>query len=110
MITDAARHMTGAELNAVTQQPQTADERARKIVQAISRMAPAGLTTVLVTHGAFANRLGRLLIGREKWDNFAYGELAELACASSEDCGAGRWHVVGERWAPAGSSGRSRVA
>lgn len=100
--------VTGAELNALTRLPQTSDERAQQIVAAIERMAPVGRTTVLCTHGAFANRLGRLLLAKDAWPNFAYAEVAELEC-DGDDCGAGKWRVVG-RWAPAGDAGRSKNA
>ena len=38
-------------------------------------------------------------------------EVAELTCATGEDCGAGKWQVAGDRFAPAGAdAGRGRNA
>lgn len=100
---------TGVELDASTHQPQCAEERARRVVAALSQLAPPGSTTVLVTHGRFARRLGELLLGHT-CGNFAYSELAELVCVDGEDCGAGKWSAVGERWSPSGDAGRSSMA
>ena len=100
--------VTGAELNGASGLPQTAQQRAQAIVDHLDAVAPPGGTTVLVTHGAFARRLGEILIG-EAWANFGYAEAAELVCDGGEDgssFGPGAWRVVG-RWAPAGDAGRS---
>ena len=104
---------TGVELNAVTKRPQSADERARLIVDGITSLVPVGSTTVLVTHGAFARRLGALLLGKNRpneWAEFGYAEVAELCC-TGEECRSGMWHVAGERYAPMGAAaGRGRHA
>lgn len=101
---------TGVELNGVTLQPQSADERAEHIVNGLPRLVPVGSTTILVTHGAFAKRLGERLLGENTpgggFGAFGYAEVCELVCDTGEDCGHGKWHVVGERFAPAGESGR----
>ena len=105
--------VTGVELHGVTRQPQSAEERARRVVNGFGAIAPPGATTVLVTHGAFATQLGRLLLGDHvptSWADFGYGEVAELVCGTGDDCGAGRWHLVGERFAPMGHAGRGRGA
>ena len=89
----------------------TGDERARAIVDDLATLVPVGATTVLVTHGAFAGRLARLLLGPSAHvSDFGYAEVAELVCHTGDNCGAGQWETVGERFAPAGDAGRGRNA
>ena len=102
---------TGVELDALTQQPLSHHERAKRIVDNMAAIVPPGSTTILVTHGAFAAMLARLLLGETvDVERFGYAEVAELVCATGEDdCGEGQWRLVGERYAPAGDAGRHQV-
>ena len=101
---------TGVELDALTQQPLSHHERAKRIVDNMAAIVPPGSTTILLTHGAFAAMLARLLLGAVDVERFGYAEVAELVCATGEDdCGEGQWRLVGERYAPAGDAGRHQV-
>ena len=98
---------TGCELDGRTGAPRSAQQRARAVVASIGTLAPVGCATVLVTHGAFARRLGELLVGEEGWANFRYAEVAQFECDGSRgDYGPGAWTLVG-RWAPASDARRS---
>ncbi|EOD09028.1 hypothetical protein EMIHUDRAFT_216840 [Emiliania huxleyi CCMP1516] len=104
---------SGAELNGLTHHPQSAVERAHKIANCMELLAPLGSTTILVTHGALARKIGALLVGVDRKDfvDFGYAELVELVCHSTdgEACRAGTWQVVG-KYAPLGAdAGRDRL-
>jgi broad specificity phosphatase PhoE len=109
--------VTGAELHALTLQPQTANERAQHIVDGLAHLVPPGSSTVLVTHGRFASRLAEHLLGKSNiptdgsLTSFGYAEVLELVCETGHDCGPGMWRVVpAGSFAPAGAGGRGRNA
>ena len=100
---------TGAELNALTGQPQSAHDRAQTLVTNLpGQIAPPRSTTVFVTHGRFARRIGEIMLagkGGTNFGNFAYCEVAEMVLGADENAG---WSCV-SRYCPAGDSGRSKM-